>query len=406
MSERLIFKIITTDDRGLCGRNFPLVFLATLMAFFLADIAFARDPLSGPAAAIKVEFTADNIAVTAISGFSNRHSGRALTADDPVRIASVSKFYVGLAVMRLVEAGKLDLHADANQYLSWNLRNPTFPDQPISLADLLSHQSGLRDGIDYALPMDSILTETLRNPAAWNDRYPPGHYFSYANLNFPVIAAIMEAATGKRFDRIMQEEVFQPLQLDACFNWINCSDARIAAAVTLYRPDGTVARDDLRGVRETCPTVPASDGGCDLTRYRLGMTGSIFSPQGGLRISAIDLAKTGQMLLRRGAGYLKPESFAALSRPLWRYDGKNGDSENGYFCAYGLAVHFLATSGRPATCQDDPFGDGKPRFGHSGEAYSLKSGLWVDLQDQHGVAFYRTEVPDDESANHCIYRCN
>ena len=57
---------------------------------------------------------------------------------------------------------------------------------------------------------------------------------------------------------------------------------------------------------------------------------------------------------------------------------------------YGLAVQRLATA-RPG-CRDDPFGDGRPRVGHAGEAYGLRSGLWVDRAGGTGVAFFATAV--------------
>lgn len=380
--------------------------LLFLLLIAIATPGLADPLLAGPPAAIRVDFTKDSISVAAIQGYSNRTTGRALTPDDPVRIASISKLFVALGVMRLVGQGKLDLEADVNDYLAWSLRNPAFPEDAITLTDLLSHQSGLRDGINYALPMDALLEEELRDPAAWDGNHPPGGYFTYANLNFPVIAAIMEAASGKRFDIIMQEKVFRPLGLDACFNWIHCSDAKVAAAVTLYRSDGSVARDDLRGVRETCAIVPARDGSCDITRYQLGKTGSIFSPQGGLRISAMDLARVGQMFLRNDGRFLTHESLSQMLLMAWSYDGQNGDTENGYYCAYGLAAHILPAPYPHASCKDDPFGDGLPREGHSGEAYSLKSGLWFQMKDQTGTAFFRTEVPDDDPAGHCIYFCD
>ncbi|QJB69157.1 serine hydrolase domain-containing protein [Parasphingorhabdus halotolerans] len=345
------------------------------------------------------------MSVSAIQGFSNRTTGRALMPDDPVRIASVSKLFVALAVMRLVESEQLNLDADVNDYLDWNLRNPAFPDDPITLTQLLSHQSGLRDGINYALPMDALLEQELRDPKAWDSQHRSGENFAYANLNFPVIAAIMEAATGKRFDQIMQGEVFKPLKLNACFNWINCRDTEIEHAVTLYRPNGDVARDDLRGKREACEVVPTSDGSCDLSRYQLGKTGSIFSPQGGLRISAVDLAKVGQMFLRDDGEFLSRESISKMTDPQWVYDGGNGDSEDGYFCAYGMGVHVLALGNRHKRCKDNAFGDNMTYWGHSGEAYSLKSGLWMQPLLGKGTAFFRTEVPENDPAGHCIYFC-
>lgn len=288
------------------------------------------------------------------------------------------------------------------------MRNPAFPDIAITLSDLLTHQSGLRDGISYALPMDALLQEELRSPQAWDKDHPPGEYFTYANLNFPVIAAVIEAASGKRFDTIMRDEVFKPLRLDACFNWIGCSDAKVAAAVTLYRPNGDVARDDLRGVRENCEIVPARDGGCDIGRYRLGQTGSIFSPQGGLRISAADLAKVGQLFLSNGRGFLTPASLDRMMRGQFSADRpseRSGNSEGGYYCSYGLGVEIIPPSG--ASAQDcDSVPTKTPYFGHSGEAYSLKSGIWWNPETGKGVAFFRTEVPENDLRGRCIYFCN
>ncbi len=385
-------------------------FCLFLLGYSLAAGGAHAQVQEGPPAAIRIDFTKDTISVTAIQGYSNRTTGRALMPDDPVRIASISKFFVALGVMRLVEAGKLDLYTDVNGYLDWELRNPAFPQIPINLGDLLSHRSGLRDGINYALPMDALLEDELRDPKAWDARHLPGTYFTYANLNSPVIAAVMEAATGKRFDQIMQDEVFKPLGLDACFNWINCGPDKIAGAVTLYRPNGNVARDDLRGTRETCQIVPATDGSCDLARYQLGKTGSVFSPQGGLRISAMDLAKTGQMFLKEGAGFLKSKTLQDMAGPLWVYDGSNGQTEDGYFCGYGYGMHALEFRGSEPKpphpdCARNPFRKRSSYWGHSGEAYSLKSGLWITDGDYSGIAFFRTQVPKDDPPGHCIYFC-
>ncbi|RVT41788.1 serine hydrolase domain-containing protein [Sphingobium algorifonticola] len=337
-------------------------------------------------------------------GLADRTTGRTLRPDDPVRIASISKLAVAMAVMRLVERDVLDLDRDVSAVLGWRLRNPAYPEAPITLRQLLSHTAGVRDGIDYGLPLDADLERTMQDGAAWDGRYAPGHYFTYSNLNFPIVAAVMEAATGERFDRIMQRELFGPLRIDACFNWTTCTQRAIRRAVVLYRPDGSVARDDLRGAMPPCPVVPAQDGGCDLASYRLGRQGAAFSPQGGMRISARGLARLGRVLAGRHAGFLKAESLAEMVRPQWRYDGTNGDTEQGLHCAYGLAVMILAMPGRPAACRDDPFGDGRLRIGHSGEAYSLRSGLWVDPVTGKGVAFYATALPADTPNGRSAFR--
>jgi CubicO group peptidase (beta-lactamase class C family) len=336
---------------------------------------------SPPSAAVRVTFDRDRI-----TGVEARGVG----ADDPVRIASISKLITALGVMRLVETGTLDLDSDVSRWLGWTLRNPNFPDRPITLRLLLSHRSSLKDDVDYAIPLGTTLRQALADPKAWDAEHPPGSFFRYGNINFPVVASVMEAATGERFDALMARLVFQPLKIDACFNWTTCSDAAIARAVTLRDEKGAVVRDDLKGKRPDCPVL-SPDPACDLSHYVPGRNGALFSPQGGARISAAGLARIGQMLLKDGGGFLSPASVALLIGPEWRFDGSNGETEKGYYCTYGLAVHSLATP----DCRDDPFGDGAKRIGHSGDAYGLRSGLWIDRQSGGGVAYFVTAVPAD-----------
>jgi len=327
-------------------------------------------------------------------GLADRRTGRRLTLDDPVRIASITKLVVALGVMRLVEQGLLDLDGDVSHWLGWQLRNPAFPDAPITLRQLLSHSSGLRDEVDYAVPLGTGLRSVLEQPAAFAPEHRPGAYFTYSNLGFPVIAQVMERATGERFDLLMQRLVLRPLGLDACFNWPSCSAGAVARAAVLYDEQGAVVRDDLQGRQPACPVVPAADGSCDWRSYRVGTNGALFSPQGGLRISVRDLTAIGRLLVNRGVHggerFLSEASVAEMLHPHWRHDGANGNVENGFYCAYGLGVQLLAH----CPPRDDPFGDGRPRLGHAGEAYGLRSGLWIDPQRRRGIAYFAIGIPE------------
>ena len=345
---------------------------------------------TGPAE-VRVAFDAKGVTSARASGIADRATDRRVTAEDPVRIASISKLVVALGVMRMVEAGQLDLDADVSELLGWRVRNPAFPNAPVTLRHLLSHRSGLVDPEEYRVPLGDRLADVIARPALWDMRRAPGSYFRYSNVAFPVIASVMEKAGGERFDRLMQRLVLAPLKLDACFNWSTCSDAKIARHVVLYRASGEVALDDLGRTPPDCPVI-AKDG-CDLAGYRLGENGALFSPQGGLRASMRDLAVIGAMLLRNDGSFLKPASIAELERAAWRFDGANGDTSGGFYCQYGLAVTTLPTA--RDGCADDLFGDGRTRIGHAGEAYGLRSGLWIDRATGTGVAFFATATPPD-----------
>lgn len=377
-------------------------FLAICLAL-VAGCATVR-PSSPPPAYAWATFDRSDLTASGASGLADRGHGRALTIDSPVRIASISKLAVALGVMRLVERGRLDLDRDVSDYLGWRLRNPAFPDRPITLRLLLSHRSSLRDGVDYAIPLGATLEAAVAAPAAFDAEHAPGAFFRYSNLNFPVVASVMERASGQRFDRLMAETVLRPLGLDACFNWTTCGDPVLARAAVLYGPDGSVLRDDLGGRRPDCPVLAPQ--GCDLSGYALGSNGALFSPQGGLRISARDLATIGRLLLNGGmhdgTRFLSEASIRTLVTPVWRFDGTNGDSENGFYCAYGLAVQSLpvAASG----CRDDLFGGGRAMLGHAGDAYGVRSGLWVDPATGTGIAYFATGNGDDPPRGRSAYR--
>ena len=362
-------------------------------------------PRQEPLAAVRVTFDRAGETSVRAAGVADRASGRKVTADDPVRMASISKLVVAIGAMRLVEAGKLDLDADVSRVLGWRLRNPAFPDTPITLRQLLSHTSSLTDTVDYVLPLDADMAALLADPKAWDAEHAPGSYFRYANFNTPVVAAAMEKATGERFDLLMQRLVLAPLGIEACYNWASCKPEVAARAVVLYR-ERQPTRDDHKGAAPACAVTPASDGSCDLARWQPGRNGAIFSPQGGLRISARDLAKIGRLLLDEGRlgelRLLRPGSVRAILTPQWRFDGTNGDTTGGFYCAYGLASQVIEPSAVDG-CRDNLFPDERARVGHGGDAYGLKSGLWLDRARGAGVVYFATDVLDADTGLRSAY---
>lgn len=376
---------------------------AAVLIAVLAATACGTAP-GAPIAEVRVAFNGGGVVSSSVTGYADLAAGRLVTTDDPVRVASISKLVVAIGVMRLVEQGVLSLDEDVSLKLGWRLRHPGFPDRPITLRLLLSHRTGLTDATSYVLPLDASLQAALADPAAWDARHGPGDIFAYTNFNFPIVAAVMEKATGERFDVLMRRLVLEPLKLDACYNWETCSDAGVARGVVLYR-GGEPVRDNSHGVRPDCSVTPATNGSCDLAMWQAGVNGAIFSPQGGLRISANGLAHIGRLLLGRGevdgVRLLTPASVDQLLKPQWTFNGANGqtfeadaasDASRGAICAYGLATQTLATA--VVGCRDNPFGDGIRWVGHAGDAYGLKSGLWINPATGTGVAYFATNVPE------------
>lgn len=371
--------------------------LTLVLSFALA--ACATVPREPPVhAEVGVAFDRDGEIASFADGIADPQSGRRVTPDDPVRVASVSKLGTAIGVMKLVDRGKLDLSSDVSRWLGWRLRNPSFPDRPITLGMLLSHTSSVREhDDDYAIPLGASLQAVMADPRNWDPQHGPGdNYFRYTNLNFPIVGSILEKVTGERFDIWMRRNVLEPMKLDACYNWPTCSDAAVARAVELDDPSGKPEKDDLHGARPDCPVQVNAGEPCDLSRWRLGDNGALFAPQGGLRISARGLSRMGRMLLDGGTldgvRILSPAAVETLLTQVWRFDGSNGVTDSGFYCSYGHATQQIPTP--VPGCADDMGTRGRTLVGHAGDAYGMKSGIWIDRARGVGIAYFVTGVPE------------
>ena len=349
--------------------------------------------------------------------FGRRHIDPDKPADGATlyRLASITKLATTIGVLRLVEDGKLSLDTDVGAYLGYRLRNPHFPDVPVTLRMLLAHTSSIRDDGGYFWDARHRLRDVL--PAAmWSNKAPPGKYFSYANLPWGIAGEVMERATGERFDRLMRRLVLDPLGLQGGFNPAEIAPERIAHIATLYRkgtsvgdrevwnPQGPwIAQVDDYSVQ--APVSRARDG------YEIGSNGTLFAPQGGLRASAADLGRVMRMLMNRGeldgSRILKPESVDLMLSRQWRYDGANGDSGYGArqrrFNAWGLGnQQFLDVSG-PGSGDRLVEGGGFRAVGHLGDAYGLYGTFAFDPATRNGIVFLAGGTGFDPAADPGAY---
>lgn len=320
-----------------------------------------------------------------------------VTPDTLFRIASVSKMMTTLALMRLLEQHKLQLDQDVGIYLGFSLRNPYFPKQPLTLRSLLSHTSSLRDAAGYFWGTERSLRDvfTAGGDAMWASNCAPGQYFSYANLNWGVIGTVMEKVTGERFDRLMQRLLLAPMGLRGGYNLAEFSPSELNDVATLYRkrpadsetwnPHGPwLAQVD--DVRRQAPAEPAG-----IDNYVIGSNATIFSPTGGLRISAADLGKVMQMLLDggryRGRQLLQPASIELMFTRHWQLaaNGGNGDSSQGLFRAWGLGNQQFDADGARSNVL--VAGAHFSAAGHLGDAYGLLSGFVLDFVNKNGMIY-------------------
>ncbi len=149
------------------------------------------------------------------NGFANKNEGTKITAETPVQIASVSKVLTATAVLKLVNAGKLDLDQKVNTILK------TFPYPECTVRMLLSHRTGMRN---YAYFTDrdksiwdrhnQLTNKDILDILATKDiglESRTGTRFSYCNTNYAMLALIIEKITGLTYKEAMSQMIFKPL---------------------------------------------------------------------------------------------------------------------------------------------------------------------------------------------------
>ncbi len=146
-------------------------------------------------------------------------SGAPVTPGTPFVIGSVSKGFTALAIMQLVEQGKIDLDAPVQTYLPWfTLADPQAASQ-ITLRHLLNQNSGLgyNDGTRpmWDRPGEFTLEARLRQLSDLSLRRAPGTDFEYSNFNYMLLGAVVEAVSGQTYGEYVADHIFAPLGMSA-----------------------------------------------------------------------------------------------------------------------------------------------------------------------------------------------
>jgi CubicO group peptidase (beta-lactamase class C family) len=278
-----------------------------------------------------------------------------LNDEDIFRIASISKSFSATAIMQLAAAKKIALTDDFSKLVGFKVRNPKFPETIITLEMVLSHTSSINDSEGY-FNLDVI------NPAkgvnwekCYND-YEPGKGYRYCNLNFNMVGAVIEKITGERFDNYIKNHILNPLGLYGGY-WVESLNQD--RFVTLYEYN----MEEKKFNPSPMAYTPRTE---EIKQYVMGYTTPIFSPTGGMKISATDLAKYMTMHMNYG----KYDGKRIITKKYAKLMQTKLSEEEGY----GLA---LRTS--------DKLIAGKTLHGHTGSAYGLFSAMFFDPKEKFGI---------------------
>lgn len=218
-------------------------------------------------------------------------SGRLVTPDTPFLLGSISKSFTAMAVMQLVEAGKVDLDAPISHYLK------AFADQsfgPITTRQLLSHTSGYStlQGNETAIdPVDDkdALSGQVDRIAGWTPAYEPGTNWEYSNANYQIAGALIEAVSGRGYANYIRTEILDPIGM-----------------VDSFVADGQIHDVMARGHRPWFGTKHAMEP---------DRTNLVTAPQGGVIASAKDLARYLAIMMNGEDDVITAKSKAEMLLP-------------------------------------------------------------------------------------------
>ena len=252
-------------------------------------------------------------------GLADVVARRGATADTLFRIGSVSKMFVAMTVLQLVEEGRLSLDDRlADRAPDAEFSNPWEATDPVRIAHLLEHTTGFDDlsFAEYAhsvVPPLTLAQGLAFRPASRTSRWRPGTREAYCNSGPALAARVVENVTGRNFEDVVAERIFRPLGM---------------TTATYFKPPA-----------ERAATLYHDDGKTPFPYWEV-----IIRPAGSVNASAREMAAVVQMLLGRGAfqgrRLLAPGSVERMEHPATTQAARAGLCEG-----YGLANYVTTIRG-------------------------------------------------------------
>ena len=272
-------------------------------------------------------------------GFEDAHHQRPATAHTVFRVGSVSKLFTDMAVMQLVERGKLDLDAPVTRYIpEFRPANPFGGE--ITLRQLMSHRSGLMREPVVGHYFDNSSPSLEQTVLSLNGRellFAPGTHTKYSNAGIAVVGYIVQKVGGQEFAEYLKQSLLRPMQM-------NESAFTLEASLLPHLAEGRMWSYD--GLDFAAPTFPLGE-----------------APAGAMYTTVADLGRFLSVLLAGGqAGNVRVLGSAALA--------SMAKPQAGGSFGLGFALGSL---------------DGHRLVGHNGAIYGFATELAALPDDQLGV---------------------
>ncbi|MDO6471750.1 serine hydrolase [Maribacter sp. 1_MG-2023] len=325
-------------------------------------------------------------------GFADQKADQKYTANTLQNIGSISKTFIGVALLKAQELGKLNLDDNINDYLPFKVVHPKFKSTPISIRQLASHTSGIKDPAEYEskgyilkeaengtakvngnflpptemMSLGEYLKAILSEDGKWYkkktfSKYSPGGMFNYSNIGAGLAALVLEQATGESFPEFTQKYIFDPLEMTSSGWSFDAIDFSMHSK--LY-----------------------ADADTELAFYKL-----VNYPDGGLISSSHDMAKYLSEIIKGYVGngtMLSAESYKALFTPQLTDENHKDRSDSEYNDEYNMGV-FMGISS-------------KGQIGHTGGDPSVVTHMFFNEKTKTGKLLLVNTELDKKSVQEFI----
>ncbi len=317
---------------------------------------YAKKYINGFSVAI---LNQDHILYNKGFGYSDSKANKKYTTTSLQNIGSISKTFIGIALLKAQELGKLNLDDPINKHLPFDVSNPYFPNKKLTIRQLATHTSSIKDPSRYdrngyilkekenkyaktksnfrspneKLPLEEFLQHMLSKDGKWYKKNnflktKPGALFEYSNVGAGLAALILEKATNQSFNKFTKEHIFTPLKMDGT-GW-SFSEVDFSKHSKLYLNKET-----------------------ELAFYQLANY-----PDGGLITSSTDLGKYLTELINAYDGngkLLNTQSYQELFKPQLKDINYTERKKNTYNDEYNMGIFMgISAQGQIGHTGGDP----------------------------------------------------
>lgn len=302
-------------------------------------------------------FDADGVIYSKGFGYANRETKQPYTSETQQLIASISKTTIGIALMKAEELGLLNVDDPVNDHLPFEISNPLFPNDEITIKHLATHTSSLdynESVVESLYVKESNVEESLKS--FMSDYFQSGKYgeviftenkpganWNYSNIGSALAAYIVEHTAGMSFANFTQTHIFDPLELDNTYWTIDESDSSMHTSY--YEP----TEDEITYVKTS---------------------GVVLYPCRDMITSIEDLTKYCQAIISKDPKLLRESSYDRMLSPQLNGSVTNlQDDNNGLFFFidrnnYGITYQLTGMSGGDNCIQTMMWFDAQTRLGY------------------------------------------